>query len=414
MKIFLDPGHGGNDPGATGNGIRESDINLILGIRLGDYLLDNYKCNIMLSRETDRYVSLQNRVKMANDWKADLFISLHSNGSDNKEANGYEDYVYPTAPFVTKAIREIIYSNVSEIWAKYGRTIRGKKEENFYVLRETHMPAVLLENGFITNQIDSQLLNEDFFFENELVKAMGEGISMAMNLESNTTKGTPIVGTTLSSIEQMKQWATNRGAHKRFIDIADIYHYYGLLTTIRPEVLYAQAAKETNFGKYTGAVKPEQNNWAGIKIGSPTGDKPEDHETFDTPSEGVRAHFNHISAYTGLNPSTPLHSRYHVVKKLSWAGTVKYVEELGGKWAPNPAYGESIVKDYLIPLLNTEVDITVPEIPEKSKEKQFAELAKLFEDWLYKYGDPYSIITIRQGFAALHQEEMGIVLPLRD
>ncbi len=76
-----------------------------------------------------------------------------------------------------------------------------------------------------------------------------------------------------------------KGAHKRFIDIAPIYWEYGELTGINPEILYAQAAKETNFGRYTGQVKPEMNNWAGIKILEAAGDKPEDHESFITPQK---------------------------------------------------------------------------------------------------------------------------------
>ena len=68
----------------------------------------------------------------------------------------------------------------------------------------------------------------------------------------------------------------------------------------------------------------------------------------------MRAHFNHICAYVGLNPIGEPHGRYYVVKSLSWAGTVRYVEELGGKWAPNPNYGNSIVRDYLSGLLATE------------------------------------------------------------
>lgn len=111
-------------------------------------------------------------------------------------------------------------------------------------------------------------------------------------------------------------------------------------------MLYAQSAKETAFGKYGGAVKPDQNNWAGIKTWDASGDRPEDHESFPTPEDGVRAHFNHICAYVGLNPIGEPHGRYLLVKSLPWAGSVRYVEELGGKWAPSPDYGRSIVRDY--------------------------------------------------------------------
>ena len=164
---------------------------------------------------------------------------------------------------------------------------------------------------------------------------------------------TPMMGKSTVTLEQAKKWATNKGAHQRFIDIADYYWKYGEITGIRPEILYGQAAKETGFGKYTGQVKPEQNNWAGIKIKNPIADRPEDHETFPTPEDGVRAHFNHISAYVGTEPVGEPHDRYYVLKTVAWRGTVKNVEQLGGKWAPDVTYGYNIVVKMLRSMENT-------------------------------------------------------------
>ncbi len=140
------------------------------------------------------------------------------------------------------------------------------------------------------------------------------------------------------------QWAEKKGAAQRFIDIASLYWQFGSLTGIRPEVLYAQSAYETNYGRFTGLVSPAHNNWAGIKIANPEGDRPEDHERFSTPEEGVRAHFNHIAAYVGIKALGEPHGRYHVVNSLDWAGTVKTVEELSGKWAPSSTYHVRIVE----------------------------------------------------------------------
>lgn len=166
---------------------------------------------------------------------------------------------------------------------------------------------------------------------------------------------TPLVAPARVTLEQAKKWAADKGAHQRFIDIADIYWKYGELTGISPEILYAQAAKETNFGKYTGAVLPEQNNWAGIKTATANGDTTYDHETFATPDDGVRAHFNHMSAYIGLAPVGEVHGRYNSVVKLKWAGTVKNLEELGGKWCPDLYYGYSILHNFIEPMMATEV-----------------------------------------------------------
>ncbi len=166
----------------------------------------------------------------------------------------------------------------------------------------------------------------------------------ARNSQNLFITKTPITGKSTVTLEQAKRWAQAKGAHQRFIDAADFYWKYGEITGIRPEVLYGQAAKETGFGKYGGQVAPEQNNWAGIKIKNPIGDRPEDHETFETPEDGVRAHFNHISVYIGdIDPVGEPHDRYYVIQTVAWKGTVEYVEQLGGKWAPDVTYGYNIV-----------------------------------------------------------------------
>lgn len=166
---------------------------------------------------------------------------------------------------------------------------------------------------------------------------------------------TPLLARAEVTLEQAQKWAKNRGAHERFIDVAPLYWKYGELTGLRADVLYAQAAKETNFGKYTGQVKPEQNNWAGIKKYGVNSDAPEDHEDFETVEDGVRAHFNHMGAYVGIEPIGEPHPRYRSVKSLAWAGTVETVEQLSGKWCPAADYGISIVNNFLEPMKNTDI-----------------------------------------------------------
>ncbi len=139
------------------------------------------------------------------------------------------------------------------------------------------------------------------------------------------------------------RWASGGGAHQRFQDVVAPYWEYGERTRIRPEVAYAQSALETHFGHYGGVVRPEQNNWAGIKTQDAAGDEPTDHESFPSPEEGVRGHFNHLAAYTGLQPIGEPHGRYHLVLEQPWAGSICCVEELGGRWAPAGDYGHRIV-----------------------------------------------------------------------
>ena len=158
---------------------------------------------------------------------------------------------------------------------------------------------------------------------------------------------TPIMGESTISMDSAIEWAKANNASDLFIDAAQYYWKYGELMGIRPEVLYAQSARETGFGTYGGRVLPEMNNFAGIKKYGAVGDATEDHETFQTREDGVRGHFNHMAAYVGVEPIGEVHGRYKSVKSLSWAGTVKYVEDLGGKWCPDLYYGFAIVIDSL-------------------------------------------------------------------
>jgi len=156
--------------------------------------------------------------------------------------------------------------------------------------------------------------------------------------------GIPIVAASRVTLERAVEWAAGKNAHPRFIEIAALYWEFGRRTGISPEVLYAQSALETGYGHFTGQVPPNFNNWAGIKTANATGDEPKDHDQFATPEDGVRAHFNHMAAYVGLHPIGELHDRFFVVKRLPWAGTIRSVEELSGKWAPAATYHQSIVR----------------------------------------------------------------------
>lgn len=355
-KIFIDPGHGGKDPGASGNGLNEKDITLDLALELAKRLR-GCNCEVRLSRDKDTYVALGTRAHDAHAWDADLFFSIHVNAHTGSAANGYEDFTYPVVGATTANIRKELHPHIAKVWTDAGRANRGMKTANFQVLRETTMPAVLVELGFISNPQDASLLKQPAF-RDKLVGAMAAGIAEAMGLQKEA--GTPIMGPPQATIGQAQAWAKSRGAHQRFIGIAPAYWNYGQKTGIRPEVAYAQAAKETAFGRYGGAVDPAQNNWCGVKTATAAGDRPQDHESLPTPEDGVRAHFNHLAAYVGIPPIGKTHGRYNVVKSLSWAGTIRTVEELGARWAPAGNYGESIVQDYLAGLLATEAPVEEP------------------------------------------------------
>ncbi len=206
-----------------------------------------------------------------------------------------------------------------------------------------------VERGLMRGKSEGVLAPGDLLTRAEvcvLIERAKTGVDDPLELGVRQSR-TPMTGQASCTVEEAQAWAASKGAHQHFIDIAPVYWQYGELTGIRPDILYAQAAKETAFGNYGGAVLPEQNNWAGIKKYGQNGDATEDHESFATPEEGVRARFNHMSAYVGLAPIGEPHGRYQSVASMSWAGTVSYLEELGGKWCPDLYYGFSILHNYL-------------------------------------------------------------------
>lgn len=207
--------------------------------------------------------------------------------------------------------------------------------------RNIEVPARIYLVSLDRGRLTSFEVNTAGETESSPEKSPGES---APQPEEKPAQMTPLVSGSSVSLSKARAWAEGKNAHQRFIDIAPLYWEYGKKTGLCPEVLYAQSALETGFGHYTGQVPPTYNNWAGIKTGTATGDEPEDHQRFDTPEDGVRAHFNHMSAYVGLDPIGEPHDRYHLVTRIRWAGTVTYVEDLSGKWAPSSTYHERILR----------------------------------------------------------------------
>ena len=94
MRIFLDPGHGGKDPGATGNGLQEKDLTLAIALQVGK-LLSAQGADVLYSRTGDVFVDLPERAAMANRLGAHVFVSIHINSATNTAARGIETYSYP-------------------------------------------------------------------------------------------------------------------------------------------------------------------------------------------------------------------------------------------------------------------------------------------------------------------------------
>lgn len=188
VKVVIDPGHGGTDPGAVNGSYREKDFTLQIGLKVRDYLLSKYNVEILMTRTTDKTVSLGERTNYANNQNANYFCSIHINAGGG---TGWESYIYNgSVSDKTIAAQNTIHSTVmGVIGSKYGVRDRGKKRANFHVLRESRMEAILLENLFIDTTADLNLLKSSAFIT-DLSNAIGEGIAKALSL-SEGGGGTP-------------------------------------------------------------------------------------------------------------------------------------------------------------------------------------------------------------------------------
>jgi N-acetylmuramoyl-L-alanine amidase len=217
-RVVIDAGHGGFDSGAVGkNGLKEKDVTLDLALKIHEKLMRQGKIKSFLTRTGDYYIPLSARTVTANQHQADLFISLHINANQKREAHGSETYFCSEKassaeakkvaalensvlkfdePFKKKPghidIEEILFKFEQKLyWSESGKFAknfqerfqqhlplksRGVHSANFYVLRRTKMPSILLETGFISNpNEESMLRNPDF--RNQIVDSIARGLA---------------------------------------------------------------------------------------------------------------------------------------------------------------------------------------------------------------------------------------------
>ncbi|MGG3943358.1 N-acetylmuramoyl-L-alanine amidase [Peribacillus psychrosaccharolyticus] len=210
VKIFIDPGHGGTDPGAVGNGLQEKNLTLQIATRIKDILVAEYNnVTIKMSRTGDTFPSLNDRTDQANAWGADFFLSVHINSGGG---TGYEDFIYTSTGQAAKTYQDNIHAAIMKL---VDFKDRGQKTGNLHVLRESSMPALLTESGFIDSATDSAKLKTATFIES-LARGHVNGIvkSFSLTKKSTAVYHTVVNGDTVyalsrtygSTANQIKDW----------------------------------------------------------------------------------------------------------------------------------------------------------------------------------------------------------------
>ena len=193
-KVWLDWGHGGRDPGAINASLKmkEAEEVLKIGEVTANYLKKNYKVELGISRTDNSTVDLTERSNRANNMGAHFFISLHLNSSINKTASGMETFIYTKTNRIPDEYQKILHEELYDTLKKYGIQDRGKKRNNFSVLRKSLMPACLIEVLFISNNEEAKLLQNDDFIK-DTGEAIARGIAKALNLPKLSTLNIPTV-----------------------------------------------------------------------------------------------------------------------------------------------------------------------------------------------------------------------------
>lgn len=220
-KIVIDPGHGGDDPGAIGpSGVQEKDIVLSVGRKLGEILTVKYGAEVIFTRDKDIFIPLNERTEIANSKKADLFISIHANASPRKDARGIETYFlnwtndeeamrvaarenkisFKKMEKMRSELQTILYDlarkNKNEESMKLAASIQnamvnmlkenyskiqdlGVKYAFFYVLVGAEMPSILVEISFISNDEEEKRLTEELY-KDRIAEAIATGVNSYM------------------------------------------------------------------------------------------------------------------------------------------------------------------------------------------------------------------------------------------
>jgi len=173
--IILDAGHGGTDEGAKVKHFKEKKITLVTALLTKKYL-EERGYRVIMTRTRDVFVSLSKRVAIANKIGASIFVSIHYNASPNPSAKGIEVYYYDSKEQSrTRASKRLASCILPRLIDETEALSRGVRVGNFHVIRETQMPAVLVEGGFVTNQEECSLLKEKRYLD-LIAKGIAEGV----------------------------------------------------------------------------------------------------------------------------------------------------------------------------------------------------------------------------------------------
>jgi N-acetylmuramoyl-L-alanine amidase len=350
--VIIDPGHGGKDPGAVSKGVREKDVVLAIGKKLGMFINESYPdVKVIFTRNTDVFVPLIDRSKIANKNKADLFISLHANFCGTPSTRGTETFVlglhrsddnlevakkensvilleddYSTTyegfdpnlseSYIMFELTQDIYMDQSLLFAdaiqhqfksNLENPNRGVKQAGFLVLRQSSMPSVLIETGFISNSSEAtylssetgqQTIAQSVFEAFKRFKTKKSGSNATINENKTVSEAQKNTDNTVTESEKQNQAAAIKTEEMKSVS---------LITEQKSEVRSEIFAIDTKEIKQETKQVANGNTYFSIQIGANT-----------TPVEPSAANFKGLKEVR--REKTDKYYRYFIGKETTLEG----------------------------------------------------------------------------------------------
>lgn len=405
--VYLDAGHGDNTPGKRtpifpsgvmrGQYMNERTFNDAVVLKTIELLKKYNVETVYVSSTGNPDVTLSTRTNTANthykkalvengtgNVKA-LFVSIHANAFTGNwgTAHGIEVF-YQKGNVEGQKAADLI---LKQLITATKLTNRGIKNDNLHITRESVMPAVLCECGFMDNLTEASLLITDAYRQicaEAIVKgvisylglSLGVGTSNVSGTEKTNTTNTAltqkyynktngsvtisraIVNMPCATISQCKAWAKSQGGTQDYISNADIYFKQAIELSIDPVFAYVQHGLESGYGKYKGVVPSSYHNPCGLKTGSGgADDKANAHVCFKNWEDGISAHLDHIALYAGKKGYPKANSLdQRQFKELTGKGAI--ISTICKSWCPGNAKYADTIKNMMNSICKTKTEIT--------------------------------------------------------
>lgn len=417
--LIIDPGHGGTDPGCSGNGIREKDYTLQISlyqlerfrqlgvpvaiIRMADVSLDSGPRSSAVKNSGAKYC-ISNHINAAASTDAQGAEAIHSIHSDGKLANAIMDGLVAAG-----LPKRRVFSKANS----------DGKTDYYYMHRLTgSVSTVIVEYDFATNAAGAERIKANWqVYAETVVRAFCQYAGFAYKppggpAQPEPTKpaanGTPILSAPRATVAQAQAWARTNNAPQQFVDLAPLYWEIAPQRGgVDPALAYVQFAHETGFlyrdGRSGAGLDASYCNPCGLKTAAGGGDTDSSaHMRFADWREGITAHVDHLALYAGAvgyprsGTPDPRHFAY-------LAGMAPTAEALGGKWAPSTTYGAGLVTK-LQELMETSAPF--PD-PASAPEPAVKDWKQVCVEWLHDQG---LTDTVRDPDGTPTWAELGAVL----